>query len=806
MSRVTPLKPNQLTSRCALKDLAFRTTKDLKPVQNVIGQDRAVEALKFGVEIGSEGYNLFVLGPSGYGRHSVVQNYLNRLAKNKPVPSDWCYVNNFIDSYKPQLLKLPPGRGRKLAEDMERLVEDLRNSIPAAFENDKYRMRRQEIEHEVSEQQDKALDAVKKRAKKRSITLIQTPSGIALSPTLDGEILDQDSFRKLPEKDRKRIQKDITTLQADIEKIIHQIPRIRRSIQRKVKELNRAVTKAAVLGLLEDLKHEYGDLANVQDYLNKVLDDVVEYAEDLFLSKEGPGQGPGNMPTEEMQAASMVRYRVNVFVDHGSTKGTPVLYEDNPCYNNLLGRVEHVSHMGTLLTDFTLIKPGMLHLANGGYLVIDAMQLLMQPFAWDSLKRCLRSREIRIESLGQSLSLVSTVSLEPEPLPLDVKVVLVGDRMLYYMLHDLDPEFSKFFKVAVDFEDQMDRSPKNVMLYARLIATLIQKAHLMHFDKGAVGRVIEFSSRHAEDAEKLTMEIRSISDLLEESNYWAKQSASKLVKAEHVEKAMAQSTKRLSRIQTRWREETLRGTFIIETDGEKVGQINGLSVIQLGGHAFGHPGRITAQVRMGGGEVIDIEREVNLGGSLHSKGMMILSGYVMGHYVSDKPLSLSASIVFEQSYNGVDGDSASSTELYALLSALSGLPIKQSLAVTGALSQMGEVQAIGGVNEKIEGFFELCKARRLTGKQGVLIPAANVKHLMLSPEIVEAVKEKKFHIYPINHVDEGIAILTGVNAGKRNANGHFPKKSVNGLVEQRLVQFAEQSRAFHANDGKDEKK
>lgn len=806
MSRVTPLKPNQLANRCALKDLSFRTTKDLKPVQNVIGQDRAVEALKFGVEIGSEGYNLFVLGPSGYGRHSVVQDYLNRLAKNKPVPSDWCYVNNFIDSYKPRLLKLPAGRGRKLAEDMERLVEDLRNSIPAAFENDKYRMRRQEIEHEVSEQQDKALDAVKKRAKKRSITLIQTPSGIALSPTLDGEILDQDSFRKLPEKDRKRIQKDITTLQADIEKIIHQIPRIRRSIQRKVKELNRAVTKAAVLGLVEDLRHEYADLENVQDYLNKVLEDVVEYAEDLFLSKEGPGQGPGNMPTEEMQAASMVRYRVNVLVDHGATKGTPVLYEDNPCYNNLLGRVEHVSHMGTLLTDFTLIKPGMLHLANGGYLVIDAMQLLMQPFAWDSLKRCLRSREIRIESLGQSLSLVSTVSLEPEPLPIDIKVVLVGDRMLYYMLHELDPEFSKFFKVAVDFEDQMDRSPKNVMLYARLIATLVRKAALMHFDKGAVARVIEFSSRHAEDAEKLTMEIRSIADLMEESNYWAKLGASKVVKAEHVEKAMVQATQRLSRIQTRWREETLRGTFIIDTDGEKVGQINGLSVIQLGGHAFGHPGRITAQVRMGGGEVIDIEREVNLGGSLHSKGMMILSGYLMGHFVSDKPLSLSASIVFEQSYNGVDGDSASSTELYALLSALSGLPIKQSLAVTGALSQMGEVQAIGGVNEKIEGFFELCKARGLTGDQGVLIPAANVKHLMLHPEIVEAVKQKQFHIYPINHVDEGIAILTGVNAGKRNANGKFPKNSVNGRVEQRLVQFAEQSRAFHANDGKDEKK
>ena len=806
MSRVSPLKINQLANRCSTKDLSFRTTKDLKPVRDVIGQDRAVEALKFGVEIGSEGYNLFVLGPSGYGRHSVVQNYLNRLAKTKPVPSDWCYVNNFVNSYKPLLLKLPCGTGRKLADDMDRLVEDFRNSVPAAFENDKYRMRRQEIEHEVSEQQDKALEAVKKRAKKKNITLIQTPSGIALSPTKAGEILDQDAFRKLPEKERKKLQKDITALQADIEKIIHHIPRIRRSIQRKVKDLNQAVTRAAVSGLIEDLKKEYSAMDNVQDYLDKVQEDVVESAEELFLSKEGPGQGGGNMPTEEMQVASMVRYRVNVLVDHGETKGTPVLYEDNPCYNNLVGRVEHISHMGTLLTDFTLIKPGMLHLANGGYLVIDAMQLLMQPFAWDSLKRCLRSREIRVESLGQSLSLVSTVSLEPEPLPLDVKVVLVGDRMLYYMLHDLDPEFSDLFKVAVDFEDHMDRSPRNVQMYARLIATLIQKDDLMPFDRGAVARVIEFSSRHAEDAEKLTMEMRSVADLLRESNYWARQGKATLVNSDHVQNAIDQAARRLGRIQTRWREETVKGTFIIETEGERVGQINALSVIQLGGHAFGHPGRITAQVRMGGGEVIDIEREVNLGGSLHSKGMMILSGYLMGHFVADKPLSLSASLVFEQSYNGVDGDSASSTELYALLSALSGLPIKQTYAVTGALSQMGEVQAIGGVNEKIEGFFELCKARGFTGDQGVLIPAANVNHLMLNPEVIDAVRQKKFHIYPICHVNEGISVLTGVPAGKRNAKGLFPKNTVNGLVERRLVSFAEQSRAFHANDGKDEKK
>lgn len=791
---------------CSAKELPFRTTDELKPIKGLVGQSQATEALQFGVDIHSEGYNLFVLGPAGYGRHSGVKDYLDTLAKKKPVPPDLCYVNHFKDTYKPCLLKLPAGMGYRLVEAMDRLVEDFRNSVPAAFENDKYRMRRQEIEHEVAEQQDKALEAIKQRAKKRHINLIQTPSGIALSPTKNGEILDQDAFRKLPEKERKKIQRDMVVLQADIEKIIHQVPRIRRAIQRKVKDLNQSVTRAAVIGLVEDVKIAFQDQSAVLDYLNRVLEDVVEYAEELFLSKEASGGVPGGGQVDEAPAFNLTRYRVNLLVDHRSSKGCPVLYEDNPCYNNLLGRVEHLSHMGTLLTDFTLIKPGMLHQANGGYLVIDAMQLLQQPFAWDSLKRCLRSREIRIESLGQSLSLVSTVSLEPEPIPLDIKIVLVGDRMLYYLLHDLDPEFSKFFKVAVDFSDQMDRTPKNIGLYARLIATLIRKKELLAFDRSAVARVVEESSRMVEDAEKLSMEIRCIADLLQESHHWAKSKGARLVRASHVDQAIAHQQRRLGRVPDRWREETLRGSFHIATTGTCVGQINGLSVIQLGGHAFGHPGRITAQVRMGGGEVVDIEREVDLGGPLHSKGMMILSGYLMGQYVPDQPLSLAASIVFEQSYHGVDGDSASSAELYALLSALAQVPIRQSLAVTGALSQLGEVQAIGGVNEKIEGFFDLCAARGLTGEQGVLIPESNVKNLMLRPSVVDAVRQGKFHIYPIQNVHQGIECLTGLRAGQRGANGRFPKNTLNGLVEQRLIDFAEKSRSFHANDGKEDKK
>ena len=806
MARIRSLRASQLIHQCSTKELPFRTTDELKSIKGLVGQSQATEALQFGVDIHSEGYNLFVLGPAGYGRHSGVKAYLNTLAKKKPVPPDLCYVNHFKDTYKPCLLTLPAGMGHRLVEAMDRLVDDFRNSVPAAFENDKYRMRRQEIEHEVAEQQDKALEAIKQRAKKRHINLIQTPSGIALSPTKNGEILDQDAFRKLPEKERKKVQRNMVVLQADIEKIIHQVPRIRRAIQRKVKDLNQSVTRAAVIGLVEDVKNTFQDQPAVLDYLNRVLEDVVEYAEELFLSKEASGGVQGGGQVDEAPAFNLTRYRVNLLVDHRSSKGCPVLYEDNPCYNNLLGRVEHLSHMGTLLTDFTLIKPGILHQANGGYLVIDAMQLLQQPFAWDSLKRCLRSREIRIESLGQSLSLVSTVSLEPEPIPLDLKIVLVGDRMLYYLLHDLDPEFSKFFKVAVDFSDQMDRTPKNIGLYARLIATLIRKKGLLAFDRSAVARVVEESSRMVEDAEKLSMEIRCIADLLQESHHWAKSKGSRLVRASHVDQAIAHQQRRLGRVPDRWREETLRGSFHIPTTGTCVGQINGLSVIQLGGHAFGHPGRITAQVRMGGGEVVDIEREVDLGGPLHSKGMMILSGYLMGQYVPDQPLSMAASIVFEQSYHGVDGDSASSAELYALLSALAQVPIRQSLAVTGALSQLGEVQAIGGVNEKIEGFFDLCDARGLTGEQGVLIPESNVKNLMLRQSVVDAVRQGKFHIYPIQDVHQGIECLTGLRAGQRGANGRFPKNTLNGLVEQRLIDFAEKSRSFHANDGKEDKK
>jgi lon-related putative ATP-dependent protease len=499
------------------------------------------------------------------------------------------------------------------------------------------------------------------------------------------------------------------------------------------------------------------------------------------------------------------RYKVNVIVDHGDTKGAPIVYEQNPTYPNLIGRTEHVAQMGALLTDFTLIKPGALHLANGGYLIIDARKLLLQPYSWEGLKRALRSGEIHIESPGQAYGLVSTVALEPQPTPLDVKVIMLGERMLYYLMHDNDPDFSELFKVVADFDDQMDRSDDNNLAYAQLIGTLARKENLRHFDRSAVARVIERSGRMVSDTEKLSTHMQSVADLLREADYWAGKAGDDIISGEHVLQAIETQIRRASRIEERMREAILRETILIDTKGEKAGQINGLSVLMLGTHAFGRPSRITARVRMGKGEVIDIERQVELGGPLHSKGVLILASFLGSRYAFDRPLSLSASLVFEQSYGGVDGDSASSAELYALLSALSEVPIKQSLAVTGSVNQHGQVQAIGGVNEKIEGFFDICQARGLTGDQGVLIPSANAKHLMLRQDVIDAVSDNMFHIYPIDTIEQGIEVLTGIPAGEMDEDGSFPEDSINRRVVARLEEMTETQREFsHPPEDDDE--
>jgi lon-related putative ATP-dependent protease len=805
MAHVKPLEPAALHQRCDPTQFPFETTAEVEDLMDVLGQTRAVEAVRFGIGIRREGYNLFALGPEGTGKYSLVRQFLERKATEQSSPADWCYIHNFADAHKPHALRLPPGGGVKLRREMEQLVEELRTAIPAAFESEHYRTRRQEIEEEFRERQEKGLGEVQRQAQERGIALIRTPMGLAFAPLRGSEVVSPEEFQRLPPQEQERVQADVAMLQERLQKSLSQMPQWERERRDKVKELSREVTMFAIGHLIEELRRAYADGSDVVNYLYAVEQDVIDNVDEFRTPPEAvpapppaPVEGlPARPPTRlDGGPAFFRRYQVNVLVDHSQVNGAPVIYEDHPIVQNLVGRIEYTAQMGALVTDFNLIKAGALHRANGGYLILEARKVLLQPFAWEELKRALRSQEIRLEALGQMLSLISTVSVEPEPIPLDVKVVLLGERLLYYMLYELDPDFGELFKVAADFEEQIDRTVDNHLLYARMIGTLARKEGLQPFDRGAVARVIEQSARIAGDAEKLSTHWRSIADLLREADYWAGEVGHQVVGVADVQRAIDAQIHRADRVRERVQEEIRRGTLLIETQGAKVGQVNGLSVVMLGQFAFGRPSRITARVRLGRGEVVDIEREVALGGPIHSKGVLILSGYLGARYARDRPLSLAASLVFEQSYSGVEGDSASSAELYALLSALADLPIRQSLAVTGSVNQHGQVQAIGGVNEKIEGFFDVCRAQGLRGEQGVLIPASNVKHLMLRHDVVDAVAAGQFHVFPVETVDQGIERLTGIPAGERDDQGEFPSGSVNQRVEASLVALAERRLAF----------
>ncbi len=800
MPTVKPLDPALLCRRCDPDILPFQTTEEIEDLDRIVGQARAVDAVRFGIEMRHGGYNIFALGHPGTGRHALVRQFLEEEAVTMPPPPDWCYVNDFAQPHKPRALSLLPGRGIALRRDMERLVEDLRTAIPGAFETEEYRARKHVIEEEFKERQEKDFGAVEQEAKAQGIAMLRTPVGLAFAPLQDGEILPPDKFEELPEAERKRLEEKVGALKERLQQSLHQMPRMEREAREKVKALNREVTTFAVGHLIEELKRDYADLPEVVRYLEEVQQDVVENSDEFRRPEETPTLM--GIPLPAMKP-SFARYQVNLLVDHSASKGAPVIDGEYPTYQNLLGRIEHLAQMGALTTDFTLIKAGLLHRANGGYLLLDAQRVLSQPFAWEGLKQALRSGNVQIESLAQALSLVSTVSLEPEPIPLDLKVVLVGPAWIYYLLCQLDPDFNELFKVAADFDDQIPRDGETGTLYLRMIATVARKEKLRPLDRAAAARVIERSARLAGDGEKLSARIQSITDLLRETDHWAGRAGRKVATAEDVQKAIDAQVHRSDRLRERMQEEIRRGTILIDTKGSKTGQVNALSVIDLGQFAFGRPSRITARTRLGTGDVVDIEREVELGGPIHSKGVLILSSYLGGRYATDRPLSLQASLVFEQSYSGVEGDSASCAELYALLSALSETPIRQSLAVTGSVNQHGEVQAIGGVNEKIEGFFDLCQAGGLTGEQGVLMPASNVKHLMLRQEVVDAAAAGRFQIYAVETIDQGIELLTGVPAGERDVAGQFPEGTINQRVEARMIDLSEK-RMRYGGAGKPE--
>ena len=786
---------------CDPGQLKFETTESLEDLDEIPGQERAVEAIHFATEIDVDGHNVFVLGPSGSGRHTFVRHFLEKKAAGRETPSDWCYVYNFDDPRQPKTLRLPAGAGKDFRFDVANAIEDARTAIPAAFESEEFQLQNEAITDEFKEQQEKEFMAIEKVAQERDISLIQTPNGIAFIPMQDKEAIKPDEFEKLPDEKKEKIQEDIEELTAQLQRVMRAAPKHAREMRQKLRQLEQDVAGLAVTGLIDELRQKYKNIPDIVEHLAGMQSDITDNVGLFLKSSDGPGlpdQVREVMRSKE--SAVIQRYSINLLIDRSEREGAPVVCEDKPSFAELIGKIEYEAEFGSLVTNFSLIRAGALHRANGGYLVLDAAKVLSYPLAWEGLKRAVKSRQLQVRSLGEDIGMVNTVSLEPQPIPLDLKVILIGERTHYYLLDLYDPEFSELFKVAADFEDRIDRDQQNIENRARVLATVIRQDKLKHMDRSGVARLVEESARHAGDSEWLSADIRHSTDILREAHYWANRNSNGLIGAADVQQAIDARIHRASRYRDQMQDGILRNTLKIDTSGASVGQINGLAVLQLGGFAFGRPQRITATVSLGSGKVIDIEREVKLGGPLHSKGVLILTGFLNSHYVTDRPLSLAASLVFEQSYGGVDGDSASAAELCVLASALSEVPIKQSLAITGSIDQHGSIQAIGGVNEKIEGFFDICSKRGLSGDQGVLIPQTNVKHLMLRGDVIEAVERGQFHVYPVDHVDQCLEILTGMPAGERDDNGEFPEGSVNYGVRERLLGFASQLQAF-SKDG-----
>ena len=798
---------NELRLICDTEQFDFETTKDLSNKSVSVGQKRLSSSLEFGIDIDNNGFNIFALGPNETNKLDHIRQFIKNKAKKQNTPNDICYTYNFDDRYKPELLQLPAGRGSDLKEQMDQLIEELIPALNSSFESEEYQNRKQALKNSVQQEQDHTFEELQKKAQQKGLALIRTPAGFSFAPMKDGDLMDEKEIQNLSDEERKKLKENTQELQKELQKIIQKMPSNKRRIRENQKNLDREIATNAIKELFNRVRELFSDLDSVQSFLDRVEIDIVDNVQKIMAPQGQQTQGNPLMqmmggdqqPQDPGDAADnpvLERYKVNVLVDHSDTEGAPVVYEDNPNYKNLIGRVEYQSRMGALTTNFNLIKPGAFHKANGGYLILDVRQVLLEPFAWESLKRALKSGELKIESLGDSYSLISTVSLEPEPIDLNVKVVLLGERILYYLLCELDPDFKTLFKVEADFEDEIDRNDETNTIYAELLAGLIEKNKLLHFHKTAVARVIEESARMAGDREKLSTQTDQISDLLIESNHWAIKNEHDVVQLEDVEKAIDQNIYRSARLRDKVQEAITRDYIFIDTEGTSIGQINGLSVTRTGHLMFGRPNRITARVQLGKGEIVDIEREVEMSGPLHSKGVLILKGFLGERYAENNPLSLSASIVFEQSYSNIDGDSASSAELYALLSAIGKIPLKQSISVTGSVNQHGKVQPIGGVNEKIEGFFDICKERGLTGEQGVLIPAANEKNLMLRGDIIEAVKAEQFNIYSVETIDEGMEHLSGLKMGEPDENGNYPEGTINHKVTAQLQKFAKSRKAF----------
>ena len=785
--------------------LPFDCTDELTPLKTFIGQDRALSALQFGLEIDRPGYNLFVTGLTGTGKTSAIQSHLSDLVEERGIVSalnDWCYCYNFKEPDKPQVMKLPPGRGKAFESGIEGSLREIREAISQAFSNEDYTSKRDSIIKESQSQQQQSTEALQEEATSAGFMLQSSPTGIALLPLIEGKPINQEQYIELPQEQRNEIDTKRSSLLESVERTMTQIRSLAHKTQDAIRELNQSVGEFSLNRVFHDVEREFQDIPDVQRF----LEGLKQYTLDnLALFRDGQQQASDNQQQQSPQMGvhedPFLPFKVNVFVDNSTTTKPPVILDSNPTWSNLFGHIERRAQMGTYFSDHSMLKPGSIHQANGGFLVINAQDVLVSPGVWQELKRVIRNREVRLEDPVQQFGFLMPQGLRPQPMPVDLKVIVVGDERLYRLLSMHDQEdFWEMFKVKAEFDHRIDATEENLQSYASFICGICQSEQLRHFDRTGVARVLEEGGRMVSDQTKLSTRFGQLKDLLIEADYWAGKDASPLVTEEHVGKALQEKVYRLNLVEERVREMIGDGTIMVDVDGAVVGQVNGLAVYNLGDFSFGRPSRITARTFVGRRGVINIERESQLSGRTHDKGVLILTGYLGYKYAQDTPLSLSASLCFEQSYEGVDGDSASSTELYAILSSITDLPLKQNIAVTGSVNQKGEIQPIGGVNQKIEGFFDVCRLKGLTGEQGVLIPHQNEKHLMLREDVVEAVRNGQFHVWSAHTIEEGISILTGTPAGDKQPDGSYPEGTVNCLVTGRLKELAQALRASRSTE------
>ncbi len=775
-----------LRAVCAPESLGFKNTDELPRLEEVIGQPRAFRALELGVEVEGPGFNIFALGLPGSGKTTLIREYLERLASDEPTPDDWCYVNNFSNPHQPKLLRFSPGRGVELKNDLETLVDQCEIEIPRVFESEGYTRERGRLTSALEELQEGELSRLNELAAKYNFLLAQTPYGVLLVPAVGDKPITPEELEKLSAEQREKLEQLEAKLQDEVKKSLGRVQEKRREAHEKIEELDRRTTLFAVEHLIEALKEKYSDLEQVVEHLDALKMDIVANRTRFRKAETEPSRPLGRIVEQDVRQ----RYGVNVLVDNSECEGAPVIVENHPTYHNLLGRIEHEVILGASVTNFTLIRPGALHRANGGYLIIPAREVLLNAYAWEGLQRALRDQSLRIVEIGTQLGLLSTATLEPEPAPLDIKVVLIGTPILYYMLRELDENFAKLFKVKAEFATLMNRTSETEREYALFVKAVVDDNDLTAFDRTGVARIIEYGSRLAEDQGKLSTRFGKIADLIREAAYWAKKEGFKVVNAAAVDRAIEEAIYRNNLIEERIQELVAQGTLLIDVSGEAVGQVNALSVLQIGDYAFGRPTRVTATAQSGKEGVIDIEREAKLGGRIHTKGVLIISGFLGSRYGQKQPLSLSARLTFEQSYDEVEGDSASAAELFAILSAIAEIPLRQDRSITGSVNQHGQIQVVGGINEKIEGFFATCQKNGLTGSQGAIIPQGNLPHLMLKEEVVEAVKAGKFHIWSISTVDEGLALLSDREVGEVSDDGSYPEGTLNYEVVQRLAAFS----------------